>query len=280
MNIGQITRRDNGRNGSVLVGRIDTLAVSMTIGLRDVNNPKPTAPKYEIMAKTKAGAWVRVGALFEQESRATGETFYQGQIEDPSMDRPLSVALFRNDLEDGTEAWNVAWSRRRPRQDLGSASRDAGDLGDSTAGRGEGDEGMGGEGGFPSENPEPKGAAAGSRLPRWAGLATPLSKGWEGRAGSHKTRPSCFEHRSMSTPRLMQIRQDSQGVHPCQLSPVSMILPSITRRPPTTAALARPLPKRSPPASFRSMTSRHRPTCPTLKPPAIASRNWWPICSI
>jgi uncharacterized protein (DUF736 family) len=153
MNIGQITRRDNGRNGSVLVGRIDTLAVSMTIGLRDVNNPKPTAPKYEIMAKTKAGAWVRVGALFEQESRATGETFYQGQIEDPSMDRPLSVALFRNDLEDGTEAWNVAWSRRRPRQDLGSASRDAGDLGDSTAGRGEGDEGMGGEGGFPRKTP-------------------------------------------------------------------------------------------------------------------------------
>jgi uncharacterized protein (DUF736 family) len=160
MNIGQITRRDNGRNGSVLVGRIDTLAISMTIGLREVNNPKETAPKYEIMAKTKAGAWVRVGALFEQTSRASGEVFYQGQIEDPSMDRPLSIALFRNDGDDGIEAYNVAWSRRRPRQELSNAPRDAGDLGESTSQHGEGGEGMGrewpGEGGFPSENPAPR----------------------------------------------------------------------------------------------------------------------------
>lgn len=164
MNIGQITRRDNGRNGSVLVGRIDTIAVSMTIGLRELNNPKPTAPKYEIMAKTRAGAWVKVGALFRQESRTTGETFYQGQIEDPSMDRPLSVALFRNDQEDGTEAWNVAWSRRRPRQNLDNGPMGGGDpsdnlsddLGESTAGgepgeEGQGDEGRGGEAGGQGE---------------------------------------------------------------------------------------------------------------------------------
>lgn len=157
MNIGQITRRDNGRNGSVLVGRIDTLAISMTIGLRELNNPKPTAPKYEIMAKTKAGAWVKVGALFEQESRTTGETFYQGQIEDPSMDRPLSVALFRNDHEDGTEAWNVAWSRRRPRQNLDNGPMGGDDLGDSTAGGEPGEEGQGGEAGGQGETRAPGG---------------------------------------------------------------------------------------------------------------------------
>ena len=177
MNIGQIIRRDNGRNGSVLVGRIDTLAISMTIGLREVNNPKPTAPKYEIMAKTRAGAWVRVGALFEQESRSSGEVFYQGQIEDPSMDRPLSIALFRNDGEDGIEAYNVAWSRRRPRQELASAPRDAGDLGESTAGRGEGEDGMGGawpgEGGFPSENPAPRGRTRKSKETEAGGFADP-----------------------------------------------------------------------------------------------------------
>jgi hypothetical protein len=45
---------------------VSILAISMTIGLREVNNPKETAPKYEIMAKTKAGAWVRVGALLSR----------------------------------------------------------------------------------------------------------------------------------------------------------------------------------------------------------------------
>jgi hypothetical protein len=117
MNIGQITRRDNGRNGSVLVGRIDTLAISMTIGLREVNNPKETAPKYEIMAKTKAGAWVRVGALFEQTSRASGDVL-SGADRRSLHGSALSIALFRNDGDDGIEAYNVAWSRRRPRQEL------------------------------------------------------------------------------------------------------------------------------------------------------------------
>jgi uncharacterized protein (DUF736 family) len=198
MNIGQITRRDNGRNGSVLVGRIDTIAVSMTIGLRELNNPKPTAPKYEIMAKTRAGAWVKVGALFQQESRTTGETFYQGQIEDPSMDRALSVALFRNDHEDGTEAWNVAWSRRRPRQNLDNGPMGGGDpsdnlsddLGDSTAGGEPGEEGRGGEaGGRVKPGRWAVGAVARRRSrKRLSGLT---SDEWEGRDGSPNwARPS------------------------------------------------------------------------------------------
>lgn len=162
MNIGQLIRRDNGRNGSVLVGRIDTLAISMTIGLREVSNPKERSPKFEIMAKTKAGAWVRVGALFEQFSRASGETFYQGTIEDPSMDRPLSIALFNSNLEDGTEAWNVAWSRRRPRQNLDNGPMGGDDLGNSTAGgeeggEGQGEEGHGGEAGGQGETRAPGG---------------------------------------------------------------------------------------------------------------------------
>ncbi|WP_206245694.1 DUF736 domain-containing protein [Novosphingobium terrae] len=160
MNIGQITRRDNGQNGGVLIGRIDTLAISMTIGLRLLNNPKPTAPKYEIMAKTRANTWVRVGALFEQEARSTGEIFYQGQIEDPSMDRPLSIALFRADQQDGPETYNIAWTRRRPRQDLTSAPQQGDGLGESTAGQGHGgdaSDGMGEGGGHPSENPAPSG---------------------------------------------------------------------------------------------------------------------------
>jgi len=152
MNIGQITRRDNGQNGGVLIGRIDTLAISMTIGLRLLNNPKPTAPKYEIMAKTRANSWVRVGALFQQDARSTGETFYQGQIEDPSMDRPLSIALFRVNMDDGSEVYNIAWTRRRPRQNLSENPQQSGDLGESTAGQDEGREGGNSGGGFPWDN--------------------------------------------------------------------------------------------------------------------------------
>lgn len=172
MNIGQITRRANGNNGSVLVGRIDTLAINMTIALRLLNNPKPTAPKYEIMAKTRANSWVRVGALFEQEARTTGEIFYQGQIEDPSMERPLSIALFRANTDDGSEVYNIAWTRRRARQNLSDAPQQSGDLGESTAGQGEGRDGEGEGSGFPwdrlgreGENPssETKPAGRGRR---------------------------------------------------------------------------------------------------------------------
>jgi hypothetical protein len=182
MNIGQITRRDNGRNGSVLVGRIDTLAISMTIGLREVNNPKETAPKYEIMAKTKAGAWVRVGALFEQTSRASGDVL-SGADRRSLHGSALSIALFRNDGDDGIEAYNVAWSRRRPRQELATRRVMRATLATAPQ-HGEGDEGMGGEGGFPRRTPRPSAQPQGKESEP-GGLPTLNSDEWAGREGSH-----------------------------------------------------------------------------------------------
>src|SRR3546814_11779517 len=45
--------------------------------------------------------------------RSSGESFYQGRIDDPSMSRPMDIALFAK--EEG--GYDIAWTRRRARQD-------------------------------------------------------------------------------------------------------------------------------------------------------------------
>lgn len=109
-NIGYLNKADNGG----YVGKIDTLAFSNVIGLRRVFSQNPNAPTFEVMALTAARSWVKIGALFEQTIKSSGESFYQGSIDDPSMARPMSIAIFAND-EGG---FNVAWTRRRSRQEL------------------------------------------------------------------------------------------------------------------------------------------------------------------
>lgn len=155
-NIGYINKTDEGG----LVGKIDTLAFSATIGLRRFMSDNAKAPKYEVMALTAARTWVKIGALFEQSIRSSGESFYQGRIDDPSMSRPMDIALFAK--EGG--GYDIAWTRRRARQDAPDSGEPAvppmddaapeaqsGGLGDSTApdapqgGRGRGAAGKGGE---------------------------------------------------------------------------------------------------------------------------------------
>src|SRR3546814_11033676 len=66
------------------------------------------------MALTAARSWGKIGALFEQTIRSSGESFYQGRLDDPSMSSPMDNALFANN-EDG---YNISWTRRRARQEL------------------------------------------------------------------------------------------------------------------------------------------------------------------
>ena len=154
-NIGYINKTDEGG----LVGKIDTLAFSATIGLRRFMSDNAKAPKYEVMALTPTRTWVKIGALFEQSIRSSGESFYQGRIDDPSMDRPMDIALFAND-----DGYNISWTRRRARQEMpGGNEQEApplndaapadqtGGLGESTApdapqgGKGKGQAPKGGE---------------------------------------------------------------------------------------------------------------------------------------
>ena len=156
-NIGFLNPADNGG----YIGKIDTLAFSNTIGLRRFVSDNPKAPKFEVMALTNARTWIKIGAVFEQVIRSSGEVFYQGRIDDPSMSRPMDIALFG----DGMGGFAVAWSRRRARQDMPAGQTElppmgeGGDneaapqegLGDSTApdapqsGKGKGAAGKGGE---------------------------------------------------------------------------------------------------------------------------------------
>lgn len=154
-NIGHINKAEDGS----LVGKIDTLAFSNIIGLRRVISNNANAPKFEVLALTAAKSWVKIGALFEHSIKSSGESFYQGRIDDPSMDRPMDIALFAND-----DGYNISLTRRRARQEMpGGNEQEApplndaapadqtGGLGESTApdapqgGKGKGQAPKGGE---------------------------------------------------------------------------------------------------------------------------------------
>lgn len=136
MNIGEF----NVRNGRLL-GSIATRTIDLPrLGLRRVESDNDRAPVYEIVALNVGNRWVQLGALWEAVAKhTTGEVFYQGSIDDPSLPEPLPIALFGND-EDG---YRVAWRRPQRRDDFGPAVRSArrdyagdeqGGFGDSTAG--------------------------------------------------------------------------------------------------------------------------------------------------
>jgi uncharacterized protein (DUF736 family) len=102
MNIGELKQNANG----YFMGSIATLAVSMTLALREVHIPNKSI-RYEIHAKSASGAWIKVGALFAKDARETGEEFLQGYIDDPVLEKKLYIACFKQ--RDGNYA--IAWSR-------------------------------------------------------------------------------------------------------------------------------------------------------------------------
>jgi len=107
MNIGTIHANERGQ----LTGSIATLTVAMSFALRGVESSNAKAPRYEICTRNPAGVHVQIGALWEQSSKATGECFLQGRIDDPSMRYPLAISAFRQN--DGS--YNVAWLRPQRR---------------------------------------------------------------------------------------------------------------------------------------------------------------------
>lgn len=124
-NIGFLNADQNGK----FIGKIETLAFTNVIGIVPIAKTKENSPAFDVYAKASANNWVKIGALWEQTSRSSGESFYQGRIDDPSMARPMDIALFSN-REGG---FNIAWTRRRTRQDMPIAHDGNGAMGENVS---------------------------------------------------------------------------------------------------------------------------------------------------
>jgi len=119
MNIGTLKRDTNG----IFAGRIATITIAATIALREVRSNNDKAPTYDVMAlAADRRSWVKIGAVWEYTSNETGEAFLSGRIDDPSLDKPLDIAMFAQ--EDGS--FNVAW--RRPQRKRAALTTTDGEL--------------------------------------------------------------------------------------------------------------------------------------------------------
>ena len=163
MNIGNLKSNDDG----VIIGRITTMAFGAVVALREVNSSNERAPSHDIMGLSADGRnWVKVGAVWQYASNETGEEFLSGRIDDPSLEKPLDLAMFRQD--DGS--YNVAWRRPQTKRSVPKAQTDESGLppmppaGDSSpADTGNGPVNDGGDGLGASTAPQSKGKAKGKQ---------------------------------------------------------------------------------------------------------------------
>ena len=158
MNIGTLKANADG----VHIGRIVTMAFAATIALREFVSTNERAPAFDVMAlSADRRSWVKVGALWEYTSNETGEVFLSGRIDDPSLDKPIDVALFRQN----DDSYNVAWRRPQRKRTLpGMVGESDGELPPltATATGGEPEQAggtTGGDGLGESTAPAPKGKA-------------------------------------------------------------------------------------------------------------------------
>ena len=115
MNIGSF-KSTNGQ----LIGSVATATIDLPrLGLRPIQSTNDKAPAFEIMTLNPARRWVQIGALWEQTSNSTGEVFYQGKLDDPSLPEPLPIMLFG----DAEEGYRVAWNRPVARRENLDGSR-------------------------------------------------------------------------------------------------------------------------------------------------------------
>jgi uncharacterized protein (DUF736 family) len=99
--------------GGQLLGSVATATIDLArLGLRPVESASDKAPAFEIMVLNVAKRWVQIGALWEMTSNSSGEVFYQGKLDDPSISEPLQIMLFGNNEEGFRVVWNRPAARR------------------------------------------------------------------------------------------------------------------------------------------------------------------------
>lgn len=103
MNIGSVRANAKG----ILAGKVQTLTLDLNVALRAITRSNESMPSFDIFAQNVSGGYIAVGALWEKAARETGEVYYSGRIEDPSLPSPLYVAAFPQ--SDGSI--NIVWTR-------------------------------------------------------------------------------------------------------------------------------------------------------------------------
>lgn len=97
---------------SEILGSIRTINFSGKLAVvRDRASSNPSAPTHRIYLVDSEGERFEVGAAWSQSIKRgarEGEEFLSANIDDPSFERPLSFALFRDD----ESTWEATWRRR------------------------------------------------------------------------------------------------------------------------------------------------------------------------
>ncbi len=107
MRIGNLKQNNEG----IYIGRVASLTFSAVLALREVHSNNEKAPAFDLMAlSSDRTTWVKVGAVWEYHSNETGEVFFSGRIDDPSLSAPIDISLFSGE----GESYDVAW--RRPQR--------------------------------------------------------------------------------------------------------------------------------------------------------------------
>lgn len=99
---------------SEFVGMISSLDLALNIRLTlNEQTGSAQAPTHKIMSRNAAGLEIEIGSAWTktiQTANRYGETFYSMTLDDPSFDKPLNVAAFKDSHE---EIWNITWRRRQ-----------------------------------------------------------------------------------------------------------------------------------------------------------------------
>jgi uncharacterized protein (DUF736 family) len=138
MNIGTFKKAANG----AFIGKITTLDLNVRVELRRVISNNPQAPVYEVMGTRDRVNYVKLGAVWSKTAKTTGEVFYVGSLNDPSMQKELRIALFNISKGEDAGGMAIVWDNGSNRTEATAeepapkAQQDDG-LGESTTGQDE-----------------------------------------------------------------------------------------------------------------------------------------------
>lgn len=115
MKIGQMKSKDTA-SGQILEGAISTLENDISffaVKLPAATNPN--APSHKLCAWNRNGAEVQIGSAWTKAVKSAeryGDEFLTLTFDDPSFEKPLNVAAFKN-AETGD--WDIMFRRRQSR---------------------------------------------------------------------------------------------------------------------------------------------------------------------